>query len=176
MPIVALGIGSNKQRRYHIGAGIEGIVKAFGTVDTPIYCSRVFESDAVGFAGQPFYNLVVAFESDMTCQALQTVCKSLESQHGHNSDAPRFSPRTLDIDILIYGSLIQAGPVQVPRDEIVTNAFVLWPLSEVLPNFVHPLDQQTFAELWQNYHSAQQLHPIEFQFPSIPHLRQGQAL
>lgn len=176
MTTVALGIGSNKQREHHIRAGVEALVRAFGSLRTPIYCSRVFESAAVGFSGHAFYNLVVAFESQLSCDAIQAVCKGLENEHGHRSDAPRFSPRTLDIDILIYGSLVQATPVQVPRDEILTNAFVLWPLSELLPNFVHPVEQRSFAELWRNYHSAQQLQPIEFMFPSIPHLLQGKAL
>ncbi|HET8816361.1 MAG TPA: 2-amino-4-hydroxy-6-hydroxymethyldihydropteridine diphosphokinase [Pseudidiomarina sp.] len=176
MPIVALGIGSNKQREYHIRAGIEGLVQAFGSSTTPVYCSRVFESAAIGFSGQAFYNLVVAFESKQSCTAIQSVCKRLENEHGHRSDAPRFSPRTLDIDVLIYGALIQQDPVQVPREEILTNAFVLWPLSEVLPTYLHPVQQLSFTELWQNYRSAQQLQPIEFAFPLIPHLLQGSAL
>lgn len=176
MPIVALGIGSNNERERHIRAGIEGLVSAFGRIDSPVYCSRVFESAAVGFSGNAFYNLVVAFETTQSCDAIQTVCKALESTHGHSADAPRFSPRTLDIDILIYGALVQAKPVQVPRDEILTNAFVLWPLSEVLPEVSHPTVGQSFQQLWQNYHSEQQLQPIEFKLPQHPYLQQGPAV
>jgi 2-amino-4-hydroxy-6-hydroxymethyldihydropteridine diphosphokinase len=63
----------------------------------------------------------------------------------------KFSPRTLDLDLLLYDDLIIDSPAQLPRNEIDKNAFVLWPLSEVAPMLLHPIIKQNYYTLWQNY-------------------------
>jgi len=78
-----------------------------------------------------------------------------------------FSARTLDLDLLLYDDLIiNQGGLQIPRDEITKNAFVLWPLAELDPAYRHPLNGQSMAKLWGNYDkSSQALWPIELLFP-----------
>lgn len=171
MARVFLGIGSNRQREYHIHAGIRALHDAFASEENPLRASRVFESAAVGFAGQPFYNLVVELCTSLSPAAVNEQCKVIEQRFGHQQSSHRFSPRTLDIDVLLYDQVISRTPVQLPRDEILSNAFVLWPLAELAPTLQHPVTGEKIAEIWQNYHSAQQLEPISFSFEALPHLR-----
>lgn len=170
MARVFLGIGSNRQREYHIHAGIKALHTAFASADHPLRLSRVFESAAVGFDGKPFYNLVAELNTGLSPAELNQHCKLIEQKFGHPQSSPRFSPRTLDIDVLLYDQVVSRSPVQLPRDEILSNAFVLWPLAELAPDLRHPVTARTFAEIWHNYHSAQQLEPISFAFEDLPHL------
>jgi 2-amino-4-hydroxy-6-hydroxymethyldihydropteridine diphosphokinase len=81
--------------------------------------------------------------------------------------APKFSPRTLDIDILSYDNLRgNFAGIELPRDEVTYNAFVLRPLSELAPDHCHPVSGKTYRELWAGYASEQKLWPVEFRWPS----------
>ncbi|RUO69928.1 2-amino-4-hydroxy-6-hydroxymethyldihydropteridine diphosphokinase [Pseudidiomarina salinarum] len=171
MARVFLGIGSNREREYHIHAGVKALHDFFAAEHKPLRVSRVFESAAVGFDGKPFYNLVAELSTSMSAAAVNQQCKVIEQRFGHQHSGPKFSPRTLDIDVLLYDQVISRSPVQLPRDEILSNAFVLWPLAELAPTVQHPVTGKTFAEIWQNYRSAQQLEPISFTFEALPHLR-----
>lgn len=176
MTHVLLGVGSNRQRQYHLTEGLIALHQEFATADNPLYVSRVFESAAVGFDGAPFYNLVVGFTTAASVEFIQQRCKALEIRFGHQPGVAKYSPRTLDIDILLYDQMVMEHPVQLPRAEILHNAFVLWPLAELVPNFIHPLEQRTLQSLWDEYESSQQLEPIEFSFPQLPYLQQGRML
>ncbi|MGN4978674.1 2-amino-4-hydroxy-6-hydroxymethyldihydropteridine diphosphokinase [Aeromonas sp. 95A] len=159
MTTIYISIGSNIERDRHIRAGLDALHAEFGELRV----SRVFESEAVGFNGRPFYNLVAAAETDLP---LATVCqrlRAMEFAHGRESDAKKFAPRTLDLDLLLYGDLVCDTPLVLPRGEVLTNAFVLWPLAELAPKLRHPVDGRTMGELWQAYDKAsQQLCPIPF--------------
>ncbi|MBF8223841.1 2-amino-4-hydroxy-6-hydroxymethyldihydropteridine diphosphokinase [Halomonas sp. 328] len=158
---VTASIGSNIDRDHHVHRCLDALAEAFGELEI----SRVFDSEPVGFEdGRNFYNLVVAFESDASVGELQAWCKRLEFAHGRRKDSPKFSPRTLDIDLLTVGELtgMQDG-VALPRDEILHHAFVLWPLAELLPEARHPLDGRRYDELWAAFDKRDQtLRPVEF--------------
>ncbi|MGR6749427.1 2-amino-4-hydroxy-6-hydroxymethyldihydropteridine diphosphokinase [Aeromonas veronii] len=159
MTTIYISLGSNIERDRHIRAGLDALHAEFGELRV----SRVFESEAVGFNGRPFYNLVAAAETDLS---LATVCqrlRAMEFAHGREPDAKKFAPRTLDLDLLLYGDLVCDTPLVLPRGEVLTNAFVLWPLAELAPKLRHPVDGRTMGELWQAYDKAsQQLCPIPF--------------
>ncbi|MGL5525973.1 MAG: 2-amino-4-hydroxy-6-hydroxymethyldihydropteridine diphosphokinase [Aeromonas veronii] len=159
MTTIYISLGSNIERDRHIRAGLDALHAEFGELRV----SRVFESEAVGFNGRPFYNLVAAAETDLP---LVTVCqrlRAMEFAHGREPDAKKFAPRTLDLDLLLYGDLVCDTPLVLPRGEVLTNAFVLWPLAELAPKLRHPVDGRTIGELWQAYDKAsQQLCPIPF--------------
>jgi len=161
MRLISVSLGSNIERERHLHGCLDALAETFG----PLQVSRVFESEPVGFEdGRNFYNLVVAFESDWTVGELQAWCKRLETAHGRRPDSPKFSPRTLDIDLLTVGELtgVHDG-VALPRDEIVHHAFVLQPLAELLPATAHPCDGRTYAELWAAFDArGQRLWPIDF--------------
>ena len=157
MTRIYISLGSNIEREHHIRAGLDALHAEFGELTV----SRVFESEAVGFAGRPFYNLVVGADTDLPLATLCQRLRAMEFAHGREPDAKKFAPRTLDLDLLLYGDLVCDVPVALPRGEILTNAFVLWPLAELAPSLRHPVDGRTLDELWQGYDKAsQRLSPI----------------
>ena len=159
MTRIYISLGSNIEREHHIRAGLDALHAEFGELTV----SRVFESEAVGFAGRPFYNLVVGADTDLPLATLCQRLRAMEFAHGREPDAKKFAPRTLDLDLLLYGDLGCDVPVALPRGEILTNAFVLWPLAELAPSLRHPVDGRTLDDLWQGYDKAsQRLSPIPF--------------
>lgn len=153
MTRVYLSLGSNIERERHIHAGLDELADQFGD----LIVSSVFESEAVGFSGNNFYNLAVAIDTRMSIAELSDCLKAIEARHGRKRQGPKFSSRTLDIDILSYDDLVgeQAG-VKLPRSEIVKNAFVLWPLAEIAPEERHPVLGENYADLWAAYDKSKQ--------------------
>ncbi|MBP0048834.1 2-amino-4-hydroxy-6-hydroxymethyldihydropteridine diphosphokinase [Marinobacterium sp. AK62] len=161
MPHVYLSLGSNQSRERHIRAALDALADRFGELEI----SSVYESEAVGFDGSNFYNLVVGLECSVSLAELSACLKQIEDENGRDRSGPRFSGRTLDIDILTYGDLDHPRDgVQVPRDEITQNAFVLLPLAEVAPDVQHPVLKQSYAHLWDTYDRSQKLWPIDFEW------------
>ncbi|MBE0510623.1 MAG: 2-amino-4-hydroxy-6-hydroxymethyldihydropteridine diphosphokinase [Chromatiales bacterium] len=162
MARVYLSIGSNIEPETHIRSGVSALRAQFGQVEL----SSVYESAAVGFDGDNFYNLVAAIQTNMSLAELAEQLRAIEDAHDRSRAGPRFSSRTLDIDILLYDDLvINEGKLVLPREEITKNAFVLWPLAEVAPTLQHPVLKQSYAELWAAYDKdSQPLWPVEFDF------------
>lgn len=148
MAHVFLSLGSNIHRQKHLRAGLDALAECFGVLT----CSPVYESEAVGFEGDPFYNLVVGLQTDLSISHLQEQIKAIEDENGRARGGPKFSARTLDIDILTYDDCVgNFEGVQLPRDEITRNAFVLRPLCDLAPEAIHPQQQKSYAELWRSY-------------------------
>ena len=155
---VLLGLGSNIAPRDNLSAGLREIERLFGSLE----CSQTYQGAAIGFAGDPFWNLVVAVSSALSVGELQQSLRQIEYAHGRAIDAKRCSPRTLDIDILLVGD--QTGfvdGVELPRREILQHAFVLRPLAELRPEAIHPIDGRSYRALWLAFdQEAQPLQPV----------------
>lgn len=147
MATVYLSIGTNVNREHNLSSGLTALHETFGE----LRLSSLFESEAVGFLGSPFYNMVVGFTTLMSVEQLSEKLRNIEFEHGRELEAKKFSPRTLDLDILLYDDLVSKSPVQLPREEITFNAFVLWPLSEVAGDIKHPILNERFYSLWQAF-------------------------
>jgi 2-amino-4-hydroxy-6-hydroxymethyldihydropteridine diphosphokinase len=162
MAKVYVSIGSNIERDANIRGGVADLQKYFGELEL----SRVYESESVGFDGDNFYNLVAAFDTDEEVLTVARILHDIENDHGRTREGPRFSSRTLDIDMLLYDDVVlQEGKLELPRDEITKNAFVLWPLAEIAPDLKHPVLQKSYAELWEAFDKNKQpLWPVEFEF------------
>ncbi len=162
MPRVFVGIGSNIDRERSIRAGVTDLRHQYGEVQL----SSVYESDAVGFEGDAFYNLVAAFDSDDSIEQVVARLGHIEDQHGRVRSGERFAARTLDLDLLLYGDeIIVMENLHVPRDEILRYAFVLWPLAEIVPDDVHPEVGENYAALWKKFNNRNQaLQPIPFKW------------
>lgn len=158
MPRVYVSIGSNIDRERNIGGGLRRLKDLYGE----LLISPLYESEAVGFAGPAFYNLVAAFD---TRDLLPSVCDALlriEHDHGRRRKAERFGSRTLDLDLLLYGDVVREEPPRLPRPEIRQYAFVLRPLADVAPGARHPETGQSYREMWQAFRGdAQRLRPID---------------
>ncbi len=155
---VYLGIGSNINRDINIKDGITALKKQFGDVTV----SRVYESPAYGFEGDNFYNLVAGFDTGYSLGELAEKLRAIEYSFGRKREHERFLPRTLDIDILLYGDLVHHDEEHdLPREDIKTYAFVLCPLAEIAGQERHPELEITYAELWNNFDkNKQQLWPV----------------
>ena len=160
MATIYISLGSNINRDINTRAGVEALKQAFGE----LVLSLVYESESVGFDGDAFYNMVIACEVDSAVHDTNQVLRDIEDANGRDRTGPKFSSRTLDLDLLLYDDLIldEHGLI-LPRGEILKNAFVLWPLAEIAPELIHPETQTSYAELWAAFDkNKENLKPIEF--------------
>ena len=154
---VYLGLGSNIECERHLGAGLD----ALAAMLRDMRCSTVFESQAVGIKSGPFFNLVVTGLTDLPLLELDRRLKFIEADNGRY--APDRKGLPLDIDVLMYGDLHGSfDGLVLPRAEILKNAFVLWPLSLIAPELVHPGAGKSMAQLWQQAQIDQVLEPVPF--------------
>jgi len=147
VPRVFVSVGSNIDRAHNVRRALRALRERFGAINS----SSVYETAAVGFAGEPFYNLVVAFDSDDSPEVIRTALRDIETAAGRQRDGvPRFSERTLDLDLILYGNLVRHDDlIDVPAADIATRDFVLAPLAELAPDAIHPEQQRTFGEMWR---------------------------
>ena len=142
-----LGLGSNVNAGANIQAGIEELEQQFSSV----VLSPVYSSTSVGFDGDDFINLVARVETDLSPLELRDYLRDLEDRHGRKRDVPKFSDRSLDIDILLYDDLVLLSPVlEIPRAEILKFSHVLKPLADLDPDLVHPTEMRSMLEIWES--------------------------
>lgn len=159
MPLtrVLLGLGSNSGREHNLTAGLDALEPLLAGMR----CSPVFESLAVGYKGDNFYNLVVSGDTELPLMELDRRLKFIEADNGRY--APDRKGLPLDIDVLMYGDLAgNFNGLELPRPETLKNAFVLWPLALLTPDLRHPLDGRSFVELWRDSTIDQKLWPVPF--------------
>lgn len=161
MTAVCLSLGSNIEREKHIRAA----VAALRCLLTDLELSSVYESEAVGFSGENFYNLVAKAEFSGDLATLIRQLKELEDSHGRDREGPHFSARTLDIDIVLFGDRVGLyDGIELPRAELYENAFVLKPLAELAPDDVDPKSSKTFVQLWRELNIQQKLWIVPLTF------------
>lgn len=146
MTTALLSLGSNVQPRRHLHAAVAALAARFGD----ILVSPAYRTAAVGFDGPAFLNSGVVIETDLPLDGLEAWLHALEDAHGRDRSGPRFSDRTLDIDVVFHGDLIIEGPghLRIPRPEL-KHAFVIKPLADIAPDFVDPVSGLTLATLWR---------------------------
>ncbi len=148
MTHVYVSVGSNIEREHNIRSGLAALRKHFGDLTV----SSTYESKAYGFEGDNFYNLVGGFDSDEDLYSVVRALQDIEDRHGRVRSGPRYSSRTLDLDLLIYGDLQLHEPgLILPRPDILKRAFVLGPLAEIAAGLKHPVAGKTYAELWSAF-------------------------
>ncbi len=146
MSTVWLGLGSNQNAESQIRAAIIELKKQF----TKLALSPAYRSTAVGFEGSDFINLVARGETNMSPLELREYLRDLEDRFGRRRDVPKFSDRSLDIDILLYDDLVLLSPVlEIPRAEIIKYAHVLKPLTDLEPDLIHPSERRSMTDIWQ---------------------------
>ena len=143
MPEVFVGVGSNVDPEMNFVRAIREMDARFGSVRR----SRVLRTEAVGFDGDDFLNMVVSWRTDMALDDLMAALGEIEVLCGRSRNDTRFGPRTMDLDLLLYGDEIHDTP-PLPRPEILEYGFVLGPLAELSPMRMHPILGKTFQDLW----------------------------
>lgn len=162
MPLCFISIGSNINREHNINSALDALQYEFGELKH----SSIYESDSVGFAGDAFYNLVSAFHCGKEASDIARQLKNIEAEHGRVRSAEKFSSRTLDIDLLLYGQqIIHTESLSIPHKDIINYAFVLEPLVEIAADQQHPVYKVNYAQLWSDFDKSklQQrkiLHPL----------------
>ena len=125
MANIFISIGSNVDKELNIVNSIKTLKTHF----PDLICSAVFESESIGFDGHNFYNLVAGANTDMSLNDVCSLLKQIERDNGRLPSDKKFSPRTLDLDLLFFDDVVCDSPAQLPRDEITKNAFVFMAIS-----------------------------------------------
>jgi len=158
MSTVYLGLGSNQDAETNIRAGIRTLYRSF--TDTAV--SPVYRSAAVGFDGKDFLNCAARIETRLSPGRLKVWLSELEDAYGRDRSQPKFSDRTLDIDILLYDDRVgDFDGLILPREEILRYAHVLKPLADLSPRLKHPETGKTFAEHWAEFDGDRSLEPVD---------------
>ena len=147
MPLAYIGLGANVgDRESHLTAAIDELTVAEGV--SLLRVSQLIQTKPVGPIEQRlFLNGVVEVQTDLPPQTLLDICHAIENRHGRVRTV-RWGPRTLDLDILLYGdSILNEPQLVIPHPEMHARRFVLEPLAELAPDLIHPVLGRSIREL-----------------------------
>ncbi len=136
-------LGSNIAPEQNLRLACRELTTALG----PLQLSTVYRSRPVGFRGDDFLNLVVGFDTRLSPQALHALFEVIHTHAGRVRLPDPYSPRTLDIDLLLHGNAV-LPELKIPHPDIDKYPFVIGPLAELAPQLRHPVSGRTMAELW----------------------------
>lgn len=160
VPDIYISVGSNIEPDSNVRAALQALKQEF----TSVTVSPVYRSAAVGFVGEDFLNLVVAAETRLSPSEVAARLQGIENRFGRDRSLPKFSARTLDLDLLLYDDVVlDSGGLHLPRAEIAKYGFVLAPLADIAGKRCHPSTGETFESMWRKFDaSAEKLEKIPF--------------
>ncbi len=156
---IVVSIGSNIQREKNICAALDNLSDKFGELCiSPVYKSM---ANGPGLEESLFYyNLVVAFQTELAVNDIKPVLRSIEDQQGRQRNIDVVS---LDIDLLLCGEWIgEYEGSAIPHGDIAECAYVLRPLMDLFPDQKHPVFGKAYSELWQSFSKELALVPVDF--------------
>ena len=151
---VFVSAGSNIEPRANLEAACKALTQHYGELEL----SPLYRSPAAGFSGPDFLNLVAGFRTGEAPAEILERLAGMETNAGRDRSAGKFSSRTLDLDLLLYGDRIDAA-LKLPHPDIERYAFVLKPLADLAPDLQHPAAATTLSELWRSFTGPRDLHP-----------------
>jgi 2-amino-4-hydroxy-6-hydroxymethyldihydropteridine diphosphokinase len=114
MPDVYVGVGSNIEPESNILSAVEALRDEFGTINS----SSVYRNPPIGFEGDEFLNLVLRFQSETNPRVVEQLLGDLELHAGRDRSQARPGPRSLDLDLLLFGSVVDAS-LRLPHEDIL---------------------------------------------------------
>ena len=145
MARVYLGLGSNVNPAANLRLAVRELRRRFGE----LALSSVYQSAPLGFQGDDFLNAVVGLDTALPPREIPPLLEQIHAAAGRSRDETLGS-RTLDIDLLLYDRLVMDEPgLRLPRKDVLDYNFVLKPLAELAPEYVHPLTGDTLASHWR---------------------------
>ena len=155
MTAVYIAAGSNVEPERNLALASRELCREFPDVRF----SPWYRNQAVGFEGDDFINFVAGFTTDLPIEVVLPRLHAIETLCGRPRGAPRWAPRSMDLDMLLYGDLIRDEPkLKLPRPDLMKRAFMLGPLADLAPELVHPTLKATIGELWARFDRA--AHPL----------------
>jgi 2-amino-4-hydroxy-6-hydroxymethyldihydropteridine diphosphokinase len=151
MPTAYIGLGANlPSTAGSPEATLAVAASRLETLGRLVARSSIYSTEPVGFADQPhFVNAVVALETGLAPHALLEGLLAIELEFGRDRAASfRNGPRTLDLDILLFGDLVVSEAyLEIPHPRLAHRAFVLVPLAEIAPRAIYPVSGSTVGQL-----------------------------
>jgi len=156
VPAVYVGAGSNVAPERNLARAVAELSREFPAARF----SSWYRKRAVGFEGADFINLVAGFDTVLPLHAVLAKLRAIEALCGRPRAAPRWAPRSMDLDVLLYGELVCDEPdLKLPRPDLLRRAYMLGPLAELAPEVLHPTAHLPIGELWRRFDQA--AHPLE---------------
>ena len=132
---VYVAAGSNVDAERNLALAARELRHVFGAVRL----SPAYRNVAVGFEGPDFINLVAGFETTRDVHAVVAELQRIEALCGRARHAPKWAPRSMDLDILLFGQMFSDEPgLRLPRPDLVKRAYMLGPLADIAPGERHP--------------------------------------
>ena len=149
MSLVYLILGGNRGNREEIFlSAIDMVAALIGKINS---LSALYESESWGFKSEPFINQVIVLDTTLAPEEILDRCQEIEARLGRTREKEGYEARTIDIDILYYGSLvINTGRLKIPHPRIAERRFVLLPLAEIAPDLEDPASGLTVSEMLRN--------------------------
>jgi 2-amino-4-hydroxy-6-hydroxymethyldihydropteridine diphosphokinase len=147
MSHVYVAIGSNVSPEENVLKAAHEIKRRFPDARF----SSWYRNPAVGFTGEDFINGVVGFTTTLPLESVIGELQAVEAFCGRPRNAPRWAPRAMDLDVLLYDDLIRTEPTKLPRPDLLKRSYMLGPLAEIAPQVMHPTAGLTIGELWQQF-------------------------
>lgn len=145
---VYVSAGSNISPHRNLLTALDELAKRFGGISR----STVYRNQAVGFEGDAFLNLVAGFSTRLAPSVVAAKLAEVENLAGRDRSGAKFGPRTLDLDMLMYGDrIVDEGGLTLPRPELMRRPFMLRPLAELAGHRRHPVSGRYLADLWRDY-------------------------
>ena len=152
---VYVAAGSNVEPQRNLREALALLRAAF----PDLRVSPAYANAAAGFAGEDFINLVVGFTTELPLATLLERLHAIETACGRPRAALRWAPRSMDLDVLLYGAAVGQFPgAELPRRDLPQRAYMLGPLAALAPKVVHPTLGVPIGELWRRFDQA--AHPL----------------
>ena len=150
MTQVYVAAGSNVDPLPNLRLALRELSRHYRLAHSPAYRNK-----AVGFEGEDFINLVVGFDTDESVQQVIAHLHEAEAACGRPRDAAKWAPRTMDLDLLLFGDRVSSEPgLRLPRPDLLKRPYMLRPMAELAPECRHPVVGKSMRELWQTFDSG----------------------